>query len=251
MNLIAVSILIFAVLSAASLGCLFFHHQVLSRHHTDGTQNVVRLVANTFVVMTSLVLGLMINTAKTRFDGINLDVHVFATDLILLDRTLQLYGSEAADVRRHLIAYVERASNGKWTTDDALLVSDKTSETLLNEVGRSLNAIIPNDGQRLAVWSDARREYRKIVELRWALLEQSEGSIPPAIVAMVVMWLLLVFASFGYRAPRNPIVIICLLAAAALMASTIYLIMDLDIPFSGPISVSPAPLQRVLAEMRR
>jgi hypothetical protein len=251
MNLIATSILIFAALSSASLGCLFFHHRVLARHHDDATQNVIRLVANVFVVMTSLVLGLMINTAKNRFDGINLDVHVFATDIILLDRTLQLYGSETADVRRRLTAYVERAADGKWTSNDPLLVSDKTSENLLNDVGRSLQGITPGDDQHLAVWNDARQEYRKIVELRWALLEQSEGSIPAPIVAMVVTWLLLIFASFGYRAPRNAIVVISLVVAAALMSSTIYLILDLDAPFSGPISVSPASLQRVLAEMKR
>ncbi|WP_213777975.1 DUF4239 domain-containing protein [Caballeronia sp. dw_276] len=251
MALIATAILIFAILSSAGIGCLFFHHRVMSRHHDDATLSVIRLIAGIFVVMTSLVLGLMINSAKNRFDGINRDVHAFATDLVLLDRTLQLYGSDAADARRRLARYVERAADGKWTSRDPLLVSDKTSEELLNDVGNSLRSFSPADGEHLAVWNDARQEYSKIVELRWALLEQSEGSIPPPIVAMVVTWLLLVFASFGYRAPRNAIVIGSLLVAAALMSSTIYLILELDAPFSGAISVSPAPLQRVLAEMKR
>ncbi|MFM0224026.1 bestrophin-like domain [Paraburkholderia dipogonis] len=132
-----------------------------------------------------------------------------------------------------------------------MLVSDKTSEQLLNDVGSGLRALTPTDEQHLSVWNDARQEYRRIVELRWALLEQAEGSIPPPIVVMVVMWLLLIFASFGYRAPRNTVVVISLLVAAALMSGTIYLILELDAPFSGPISVSPAPLQRALAEMTR
>ena len=61
--------------------------------------DVVRLVINLFVVMTSLVLGLLINTAKNRFDAINREVHMFATDLILLDRMLQLYGDDAGETR--------------------------------------------------------------------------------------------------------------------------------------------------------
>ena len=39
--------------------------------------------------------------------------------------------------------------------------------------------------------------------------------------------------------------------AAALISGTLYLILDLDAPFTGPIQVSSAPLERVLAEMRR
>ncbi len=39
----------------------------------------------------------MLNTTKNRFDAINRDVHAFATELMLLDRTLQLYGQETAE----------------------------------------------------------------------------------------------------------------------------------------------------------
>ena len=62
--------------------------------------------------MISLVLGLMINSAKNKFDGITRDVNTLATDLMLLDRLLSLYGSDANDTRRHLVLYVERASDG-------------------------------------------------------------------------------------------------------------------------------------------
>lgn len=83
------------------------------------------------------------------------------------------------------------------------------------------------------------------------MLEQSEGAIPAPLLAMVVTWLVLIFGSFGFRAPRNAVVVTSFLVAAALMSGTLYLILDLDAPFSGPIAISHAPLQRVLAEMRR
>jgi hypothetical protein len=52
---------------------------------------------------------------------------------MLLDRLLSLYGSDANDTRRHLVLYVERASDGAWTTGDALLASDRTSEHLFTD----------------------------------------------------------------------------------------------------------------------
>ena len=71
------------------------------------------------------------------------------------------------------------------------------------------------------------------------------------IIALMVAWLLLVFASFGYRAPCNVVVATSLIVSAALIAGAIYLILDMDVPFAGPIQVSPAPLQRAIAELRR
>ena len=68
----------------------------------DRTYNVVRLTAGIFVVMTSLVLGLLINSAKDNFQAIDHDVHAFATELILLDRRS---GSSAP---------MRRTSGGTW-----------------------------------------------------------------------------------------------------------------------------------------
>jgi hypothetical protein len=68
---------------------------------------------------------------------------------------------------------------------------------------------------------------------------------------MLVAWLMLIFASFGFRAPRNAVVIGSFLVASALMAAAVYLIIDMDAPFGGPIQVSGAPLERAVAEMQR
>jgi len=62
---------------------------------------------------------------------------------------------------------------------------------------------------------------------------------------------MLIFASFGYRAPRNAVVVTSFVLASALISCALYLIVDMDSPFDGPIQVSSAPLQRVLAEIRR
>ena len=89
-----VAVVIFACLVAASLGCLFAHAKLPLNQREDDTNAVVRLAANIFVVMTSLVLGLMINSAKNTFEAIDRNVHAIATDSILLDRTLRRFGPD-------------------------------------------------------------------------------------------------------------------------------------------------------------
>ena len=249
MNEVRIAIFVFLCLTGASLGTLFSYERLPPHQRQDDTQAVVRLIANIFVVMTSLVLGLMISSAKGKFDAVNRDVHSYATELILLDRMLTFYGPEANGVRQRLATYAERAANGHWTAEEGL--SDKTSEGLIEDIGTSLRALAPDNGARLSIWNDIREQYRKVLELRWGLVEQAEGSIPRPLVLMLVAWLVLIFATFGFRAPRNAVVVTSFIAAAALIGGAIYLIVDMDSPFQGPIQISPAPLQRALAEMRR
>ncbi|WP_246686812.1 hypothetical protein [Mesorhizobium sp. B2-4-19] len=68
---------------------------------------------------------------------------------------------------------------------------------------------------------------------------------------MLHAWLALIFASFGFRAPKNAITLATYVVSAALIAGAIYLILDMDVPFPGTIQISPAPLERALAELQR
>ena len=90
-----------------------------------------------------------------------------------------------------------------------------------------------------------------MVRRRWVLIEESEGAIPSAFLVMLTAWLVLIFASFGYRAPRNAVVVTTFVTAAFLLAGSIYLMREMTVPFSDPIKISPAPLLRAEEQIRR
>jgi hypothetical protein len=246
-----VAIAIFACLAAASLGSLAIYHKLPAHHREDETNAVVRLTANLFVVMTSLVLGLMINSARNTFESIDHNIHAFATELILMDRTLRQYGPGTDDIRELLVAYVERGVRDVTPKGETPTVANRLSELLLNEIGNRLTALTAQDTEHTALLQEARQHLQKVIEMRWVLIEQSEGAIPAPLIVMLVAWLVLIFGSFGFRAPCNAIVVGSFVLSAALIAASLYLIMDMDIPFSGPIQISRAPLERALAELSR
>lgn len=226
-----------------------FHSRLPLHHRQDDTQVVVRAIANIFVVMTSLVLGLMLNSAKGTFESVDRNVHAISTDIILLDRWLRLYGPDANEARQRLLAYTEETASR--IRNSTPLNVDRERQGLIDAVGHSLRAMTPGDAEHVARWNDAIRQFHRIIEQHWILVEQSEGTLPMPIIVLMVAWLLLVFASFGYRAPHNAVVMSSLVVSAALIAGAIYLILDMDVPFNGPIQVSPAPLQRAIAELKR
>lgn len=246
-----VALAVFACLVAASFVSLEVSKRLSARYSQEETHAVVRHAANIFVVTTSLVLGLLLNSAKNTYEAVDRNMHAFATDLILLDRALRHYGPEAADARRRLAAYVRQAIDGTWRPDGTSLLDDRVAERLLEDVGNALSAIRPSDGVRADVWREAETKYQGVVKRRWALIEESEGTIPGTFLVMLTAWLVLIFASFGYRAPRNAMVVATLIVSAAFIAAAIYLILDMDVPFSGPIQISPAPLVRAQEQLSR
>lgn len=100
----------------------------------------IRLIANILVVMTTLALSLMLNSAKNTFEEDNRNIHALATDLILLDRTLKALGSPADEARRQIADYVRislREAN--------IVEEDPEAEAALDAAGASLRAIRVSD----------------------------------------------------------------------------------------------------------
>jgi hypothetical protein len=247
---IFVAAAIFLCLVAASLGALVISDRLPASYRHDDTHNVIRLAANIFVVATSLMLGLLLNSSKNIFESVDRNVHAFATDLILLDRSLRHYGPEASGVRQKLAAYIRQAVAGTWPAAGSPTLDDRAAERLLDNVGDALMVIRPSDPMRFELWREAQTHLQSVAKRRWVLIEESDGTIPTAFLIMLVAWLVLIFASYGYRAPRNGAVVTTLVVAAFLIAAAIYLILDMDVPFSGPIQVSPAPLLRAEEQIR-
>jgi hypothetical protein len=217
-----------------------------SERPEDDTSSVVRLVANLFIVMTSLALGLMLASAKNTLDTNRRNIHELATEIILLDRTMRGLGPEADDARRHLVGYVQTSLH-----EVNILEENPDAEASLDAVATSLRNIRSSDEQKVALWNDALQLYRQVLRQRWVVVDASGGTIPTPLIIMLILWLAVVFASFGYRAPRNGIVTASVILAALLISATLYLMIDMDTPSSsGVIQVSNAPFGRALAHLQ-
>lgn len=247
MNELWVATAIFACLSVASLGAMFVSPRMPVRHRDDETNGVIRLIANIFVVMSSLVFGLMINSAKNTYEGMDNSVHAFSTNIILLDRSLRTYGLTGMEARERLQAYLEYALANPARVD---MTKPDDAGRALDAVGDALVSIQPDGDFHQSLILDIRQQYHRLVEQRWNIVEGAEGAIPMPLILLLAAWLTLIFASFGYRAPQHGVVILSFLIAAWLIATAFYLVLDMDIPFHGTIQISDAPLRRALAEVR-
>ncbi len=143
---LAVSVAVFA----GALVGLYLHRMLPEVHLTKDTQDVVRLGTGMLSVLASLVLALLISTAKTTYDTTDKNLRTFSAELILLNETLRDYGGDAAIPRDLLRRYTARMINETWPTGDrAVVVDDMASGTMLERVREAIRALKPvNAGQR-------------------------------------------------------------------------------------------------------
>jgi hypothetical protein len=67
----------------------------------------------------------------------------------------------------------------------------------------------------------------------------------------VVFWLTVLFVSLGLFAPRNPTATVTLFVATLSVAGALFLILDLDHPFSGLMQIPSTPLRSALLVLGR
>jgi len=86
-------------------------------------------------------------------------------------------------------------------------------------------------------------------KLRWLMIEQESSSASLPLLVLLVLWLAIVFASFGLFAPPNATVISTLFICALSVSGAIYFIIETYTPFQGLMQISSAPLRNALAHL--
>jgi len=86
-------------------------------------------------------------------------------------------------------------------------------------------------------------------QIRLQLFAQTGGSIPVPFLVILVFWLSAIFVSFTLFARTNLIVMAALLVGALSFACAIFLVLELDNPFTGLMGISSATLRTALSPL--
>jgi len=174
--------------------------------------------------------------------------------VLLLDRTLAEYGPDTQEARNLLKKIVAARIREVWLEEHTGIADAK--EAIESDVGvetiqaKLLKLSPQNDAQRW-LQSTALQISSDIAAAHWSSLEQIESGVEWPFLIVVVFWLAAIFASFGLSAPNNSSVTMALFVAALSVAGSIYLMLEMDQPYSGPIKISSAPLRTALEQLGR
>jgi hypothetical protein len=243
-NPVEVSAIIFScIFGGAILG--MWLRGVLPEHHLSAeTRDLMKLGVGLIGTMAALLLGLLVASTKSSYDARSSELTQMAANTILLDRMLAHYGPETGQIRGILKIAVARTIDQVWPKNgkEGGLTSQTGGEVIYDKI----QELMPRSDTQRAIKSQAESMAITLGQTRWLLFEQSGSSISMPLLVVVVFWLSTLFVSFGLFAPRNATAILTLLVSAISVAGALFLILELDRPFSGLIQISSTPLRNAL-----
>jgi hypothetical protein len=243
-----ISLVVFVIIFGGALLGVFLR-PLLSEHHLHpDSRDVVKMATGLIGTLAALVLGLLIASAKTSFDLKTNQVRQMTATIILLDDLLAQYGPEATRLRSLLRQGIEPLANSIWREEGSSAGKPARFEASAQSLAfeTELEHLSPaNDAQR-SLQSRAIAAFTEGAQTRLQLFAQAGGSIPTPFLIILVFWLSAIFVSFTLFARTNLVVMTSLLVCALSFAGAIFLVLELDNPFTGLMGISSATLRSAL-----
>ena len=246
MTSIAVAVAIFCCLLGGALAGMGLRVVIPKNHLEPDTRDLIKLGVGLIGTMSALVLGLLVASTKSSFDTKNTEVVAMASNIMLLDRVLAHYGGEAADVRdalRTTVAGMEEGNRSNSRLEQLGRAARVDREVVLDKI----QELTPHTDAQRSLQAEAQSLVISLGQTRMLLFAQSGSSISTPFLVIVVFWLTALYVCFGLFAPVNGTAFATLVVSALSVAGAMFLILDLDHPFSGLMQISDTPLQNALA----
>jgi hypothetical protein len=223
----------------------FLPEDHLSPHSRDSVKLAMGLVAT----MSALLLGLLVSSAKTSYDTTRIQVMQVAAKFALLDRVLAIYGPPAAKVRGELHALMEESTRRLWPHEAGLGAPSMLKTQMGNAFYLAVLKLEARDDTERTLKAQAESMTIELGQLRSLIEAESISSISKPMLAVVVLWLVVIFFGFSLVAPPNATANFALIASALCVTGALFLILELDRPFDGILRISSEPMLNVLRQL--
>jgi hypothetical protein len=252
MNDLWISLIVFAVIFGGALTGVFVRPLLSEKHLHPDSKEVVKMATGLIGTLAALVLGLLIASAKSSFDQKTNQVRQMTATIILLDDLLAQYGPEAASLRTLLRQSIPPLANRIWREEEIPASNpvhfESTAQSLAFE--NQLERLSPNNDTERSLLSRAIQAFTEGAQIRLQLFAQAGGSIPAPFLIILVFWLGAIFVSFTLFARTNLVVMAALFVCALSFSCAIFLVLELDNPFSGLMGISSATLRGALLPLK-
>jgi hypothetical protein len=250
MSSLAIGLIVVASLSTGAIIGFLIRLALPGHHLSAESRDTIKLGTGLIGTMAALVLGLLVGSTKGSYDTQKAELTQMSAKIILLDRALAHFGPEAKDARQQLklaaggiLGVLWRDANEPSTASSPSISKEKLYDEIL--------ALTPKTDAQRSVQNQALGMAVDIAQTRWLLQQQSGSSVSTVFLVIMTFWLSVTFLSFGLFAPLNATVICTLALCAFSVAGAVFLILELDHPFSGMIQIPKETLRSAVEMLGR
>ena len=227
--------------------------RVLPEHHLSrDSTDVIKLATGLTATLVALVLSLLVSSANSFRGTVENQYKQALAGIVQLDQYLRAFGPEAQVIRRQLRRDVVHSFRLHWPDEDFDVTQAATNPAAnpvidLEDGILELNPTVPKQK-----WFQAQalQLANELVRLRQLMSgDQSRRTLPGPIVIVLLAAATAVFASFSLFVQPNPTVVLALAVAALAVSGALFLIVELNSPFSGLLQLPSDPAHAAYAAL--
>jgi hypothetical protein len=117
------------------------------------------------------------------------------------------------------------------------------------EIGNQILALVPADAVQTELKGRAVAHAERLLEARWFLVSGKSSSVPLPFLVVLILWIAVSFTIYGMLSPSNRTVISAFAACALSVGTAMFLILEMDGPFAGVLTVSGEPWRQAVEQL--
>ncbi|MEW2414273.1 DUF4239 domain-containing protein [Streptomyces sp. NPDC046866] len=213
-------------------------------HLAGGEHNeMVGVALGMFGAIYGIILAFVVVTLWTQLENTQSTVATEATDLALIVRSAEAFPpADRARVERAVGDYVHSVVEVQWPLMREGRPSYDATAEQTHGLYKALQAYEPAGHRSETFYDEAAGRLNDVAAQRRARIDMASTSLPMLLQVLVYGGALVILPLtflFGLRSLRMQLLFVS--AVAALIGFSLLLVMVLDRPFAGELSVSPAP----------
>jgi hypothetical protein len=245
---ILISIVVCALTFGFGLFGLLLQRLLPENHMLAGSKEMIVAIMGLVTLLLALVLGTLVGSAYGFFAVQKANVETLGAHAIQLDMALLQYGPEAQPLRDGLKGAIKKAHSTIWGGGDA---DPKELEVESYLPGfRLLNGVISS----LSPHSPAQTQLMPTIGAQAAAIEQTRllmslqlaSPVSWPLLIIVVSWAMLLFCGFGVLSRYNATSVAALALGSFAVGSAVFLILELNEPFTGLFRVPGASVEETI-----
>jgi hypothetical protein len=230
---------------------LLLQRRLPDQHMSNGSRDMIGAIVGLVSLLLALVLGTLVGSAYGFYALQKTEVESLAARAVQLDLALSEFGADAAPIRAGLKNEVSRAHD-LFLSGNASNASELELAAYipaLRHLDESIASLSPTTALQRQAMSSIGVNASFIEQTRMAMSLQLASPISWPLLNVVVSWALLLFCGFGVLSRLNSTSVAALGLGAFAVASAIFLILELNQPYSGPFHIPPAAVEQALAAL--
>ena len=247
-----ISLLIWVLSFGAALFGIWIWPRLPVSHRTRESRDLVNAAALMVSTLTALALGLLLSVADGSFDDSESHVRLTASNLMRMDHMLRLYGPEVEESRKLIRSYAEALLRDIDPPDGrAAGFEDVATLDLLAKAESEVAMLTPSNSSERWLQPHILDVADRTIQEYFLLVKNRLGSLPSAVVLLLIVWLVLLFAAYGLLAPPHSTSLLVLFLTSGAAAGAVFLILEMESPVDGFVHLSSEPLQHAIEVMDR